>query len=290
MNKVVVRMSAGLANRMFQYTYGVYLSEKGYYVYYDNNYVASKWKFEDISWKAIFPSAEIKEAPQKLVAKLGGRYNAVDKVRRHFLKGFCPIIINKSPLTLVQEDELNTDKYLIGVFHNSIPAQSVQPIIREKFKFAPLEGSENLNFVDKIQNEASVAIHVRKGADYQKADYFMGTCSAEYYRRAVDYIKEQVENPVFYLFTDNPQWVRENLSDIPYILVDWNPVSGWGNHFDMQLMSMCRHNIIANSTYSWWGAFLNSNPDKIVIGPKEWFTNAYYGEESHTLSDEWIAF
>lgn len=78
-------------------------------------------------------------------------------------------------------------------------------------------------------------------------------------------IIDKVAVPKFYVFTDNPDWVRENFKDIEYTLVEGNPASGWGSHFDMQLMSVCKHNIISNSTYSWWSAFLNAHPQKIVV-------------------------
>lgn len=74
---------------------------------------------------------------------------------------------------------------------------------------------------------------------------------------------------VFNVFTDNPEWIKTHMPDFEYTLVDWNPVSGKRSFRDMQLMSCAKHNIIANSTYSWWGAWLNSNPHKIVIAPKK---------------------
>ena len=73
------------------------------------------------------------------------------------------------------------------------------------------------------------------------------------------------------MFCDNKQWVKDNFGWLDYTLVDGNPGVGYGCHFDIQLMSQCRHNIISNSTYSWWGAYLNSHDDKIVILPKVWF-------------------
>ena len=78
-------------------------------------------------------------------------------------------------------------------------------------------------------------------------------------------------NPRFFVFADNKEWVKEYFTGFEYTLVDGNPGDGWGSHFDMQLMSLCKHNIISNSTYSWWGAFLNASSKKVVIIPKVWF-------------------
>ncbi|MDO4975094.1 MAG: alpha-1,2-fucosyltransferase, partial [Alphaproteobacteria bacterium] len=74
-----------------------------------------------------------------------------------------------------------------------------------------------------------------------------------------------------------------------YTLINWNPTNGWGNHFDMQLMSNAKHNIIANSTYSWWGAWLNQNPGKIVIGPLYWFNpKCKLANINHIIPHTWI--
>ena len=84
-------------------------------------------------------------------------------------------------------------------------------------------------------------------------------------------MRQKYDKVKFYVFTDNVDWVKANFSEFEYRLVDRNPGTGWGSHFDMQLMSLCKHNIISNSTYSWWGAFLNRNPNKTVVCPSIWF-------------------
>ncbi len=95
----------------------------------------------------------------------------------------------------------------------------------------------------------------------------------DYYKKAYDYIIGEVSNPEFYLFTDNIHWCKENLPFINANYIDWNPKKGNFNYIDMQLMSMCKNNIIANSTYSWWAAWLNNSPGKCVIAPVKWFNN-----------------
>lgn len=114
----------------------------------------------------------------------------------------------------------------------------------------------------KMQSCESVAIHVRKGKDYAQRIWYQNTCPIEYYQKAIRLISEKVNNPKLYVFTDNPEWVKEHFKDFHYTLVEGNPASGWGSHFDMQLMSVCKHNVISNSTYSWWSAFLNEHNGK----------------------------
>lgn len=136
----------------------------------------------------------------------------------------------------------------------------------------------------------SIAIHLRKGKDYLQSD-LMGKnlCGADYYMRAIDYIRERVDNPMFYVFTDNPVWLKENIPSFDYTLVDWNEVSGKRSFRDMQLMSCAKHNIIGNSTFSWWGAWLNPNPNKIVIAPDKFFnvTSDFFAKQN-IVCETWI--
>ncbi len=290
--KKIVRMSAGLANRMLQYSYALYLKNLGYDVFVDNNYKATTWKMENIDWNKIFPNAVLRQAPKSLIFKYGGGYSFLDKIRRHYLPFTSSVWIGESAVKVPKDGELNKYNYFIGVYQNAQIAESVANEVRELFQFSAfLEDSDNAKLEKKMRSENSVAIHLRKGKDYMKDERFANTCPLEYYQKAVEIIKQKVSNPVFYVFTDNPNWVKENLKGIDYTLVEGNPAIGWGNHYDMQLMSCCKHNIIANSTYSWWGAFLNENPNKIVIDPKYWYNpkiESYRHRENNTACDGWI--
>ena len=292
MSKKVIRMSAGLANRMLQYTYALYLKKKGYDVYVDNNYKATKWKMEDIEWNRIFPNATLRQASSSLIFKYGGSYSTIDKIRRHYLPFLSSVWISENAVSIPTGEDLKKFNYFTGVYQNAGIAEAVENVVKGLFHFSDFEvGSKNAELAMNMRSENSVAIHLRKGKDYMKNEAFANTCPLEYYLKAVDIINDRVKDPVFYVFTDNPDWVKENLKGIDYTLVEGNPAIGWGNHFDMQLMSCCKHNIIANSTYSWWGAFLNDNPDKIVIDPKYWFNpmiENYRKRENNTACNGWI--
>ena len=120
----------------------------------------------------------------------------------------------------------------------------------------------------------AVSLHIRRG-DYVSnpvTNNYHGTCSLAYYKKAVLLLKEKIENPSFFIFSDDLLWARENLdfiNDMTFIDLD----KSIPDHEEMHLMSQCKHNIIANSSFSWWGAWLNENSDKIVIAPKKWFSD-----------------
>lgn len=289
----IVRMSAGLANRMFQYAFSLYLNKQGLSACQDNRYKATTWKMEDIDWARIFPYAPINQATDFEIFRCGGGYNILDKIRRHHLPFLSSVwTFPTVAFDMPSNEEIRTYNYFIGVFVNAAMVDAVDKEVRNRFLFSHFEDSNNITLAKELQSCNSVSIHVRKGNDYLKNKRSNRVCPIEYYKQATAYIRERVENPKFYLFTDNSNWVKENLQEMDFILVDWNPGIGWGNHFDMQLMSLCKHNIIANSTYSWWGAFLNTNPNKIVISPKNWFNpeclemNKF---SSNLLSKAWTA-
>ena len=110
-----------------------------------------------------------------------------------------------------------------------------------------------------------------------------------YYKIAIQEIQVRVKNPKFFVFTDDADWVKDEFSKIlkKYQLVDWN--LGSDSWQDMALMSNCKHNIIANSSFSWWGAWLNKNDKKIVIAPEKWFSSAdeYYNTKD-IIPSNWI--
>lgn len=133
--------------------------------------------------------------------------------------------------------------------------------------------------------KVTVSIHIRRG-DYLSQQFSAGfgnCCPLAYYREAIHYMKTYLDDITFVLFSDDMDWVKMNLPLDNAIYVDHNHgVDSWQ---DMYLMSMCQHNIIANSTFSWWGAWLNDNTDKIVIAPKRWWSSI---ENDDVVPESWI--
>jgi hypothetical protein len=155
--------------------------------------------------------------------------------------------------------------------------------IRQDFAITVPPTAANADMMRRIEGSLSVSVHVRRG-DYVTSDKARGiyaVCGMDYYSRAAQHMLEALgEDPVFYVFSDDPEWARSNL-ELPgeMIVVDINGAET--AYEDLRLMASCRHNIIANSTFSWWGAWLNPSTDKIVVGPKTWYLHP-------SLSNEYI--
>ena len=164
-------------------------------------------------------------------------------------------------------------KFPFLVYEGYWQSESYFSQIRNKiiqlFQFDEKKLSEKSKAISlDISNENSISIHVRRG-DYLQNEELGNICSLQYYQTAINIIKQKIRNPRFYLFTDDRKWVIDNFKFVEYILIDWNlKQESWQ---DMYLMTKCRHNIIANSSFSWWGAWLNQNPNKIIISPQKWF-------------------
>lgn len=286
---VIVNMACGLANRMFQYSYYLYLKKLGYEVFADF-YQTANLEHERVAWTSVFPHAPIRQASAWKVFQTGGGSDLFAKIRRRYFPFTCRVK-TLSAFEVPLPDRAEQSVYMMGVFQNAGMVEVVHKEVGEAFTFSPLTDYRNLTFMQEMQANESVAIHVRKGEDYRSRIYYQGTCPVDYYQKAVKLISEKVKNPRFYVFADNKEWVKENFNDFDYTLVEGNPVAGYGSHFDMQLMSLCRHNIISNSTYSWWGGYLNRHQDKIVVAPDIWFNPASCADYTsrHLLCNGWIA-
>lgn len=188
--------------------------------------------------------------------------------------------------------------YMTGSFISEKHFEDVKDIIREEFSFRAGQAEKDIT-VNKIINDTeSVSIHIRRGEVVQEpqnqATY--NFISDEYYNACIDYIATQVRNPHLFVFSDDMNWVKANFKvPFPIHYVDHNDdsvdyrVDSGSDFQDMRLMSECKHNIITNSSFSWWGAWLNRNPGKIVCAPKE-FVRIWNFDNKDVLPADWIKF
>lgn len=204
----------------------------------------------------------------RLLVKL---FPLVEQNRVFFRKTFNYFRDYSAIVYLPEFEELHGNVILHGHFQNESYFKQYEDIIRKDFTFKQPLKRENLRISQLMKESNSVAIHIRRG-DYITDGNF-ALCSKEYYQEAMDQIKQKIENPIFFVFSQDFDWINENLTfDKQQVhFIDWN--KGKDSYIDMQLMSLCKHNIIANSSFSWWAAWLNNNPVKMVFAPAQWFSN-----------------
>lgn len=299
---IAVNINAGLANQMFHYAFGRGLISKGLDVYFDqSNFKPRKeWSFEAIQLQDAFPNLEMKQMPEGHFRWVCTEYtNARGWAKKHAgtirrisnLIGIEKYIIESSYGYQEGMEKAATRNCIYrGYWQSEKYFKHCEEDVRKQFVFLPFDEPENIELVKKMSTENSVAIHLRKGKDYLTSELMgKGLCGADYYMRAIAFIRSHVSAPVFYIFTDNPEWVKENLPPFTYTLVNWNEVSGKRSFRDMQLMTCAKHIIMGNSTYSWWGAWLNPYPNKIVIAPDKFFNpiNDFFNKQD-IVCEGWI--
>jgi hypothetical protein len=275
---ILVRLRGGLGNQMFQYAAGMALALRHQVALkldlYSYRRAGSTRKFELDKFDLPYVEATDHEIGRmvgwlrlsRLVNKLSFyalRHRVYAQPHFHFDPKFL---------------KLGPDKYLSGYFQSEKYFDSVEPALLRKCFTPKVQPNEsNRRYLEQMQHAEAVSMHVRRGdlASNQKYQTFYGTLSGDYYRRAVDQVKSKVNNPVFFIFSDDLPWCEEHLDFIPdKVFVDGN--SGDNSYWDLYLMSRCKHHIIANSTFSWWGAWLNDNPNKIVIAPEQKYRKRFY--------------
>lgn len=182
---------------------------------------------------------------------------------------------------------VSNDCYLMGYWQSEKYFSIAEDQIRTDFSFkSPLQ-NKNAEIAQKILQGNAVSLHVRRGdyATNPQTTAIHGLCTLDYYRQSIHYVAERVQQPNFFIFSDDIAWTRDNLNishQCQY--VDFN--QGEESYNDMRLMSMCNHHIIANSSFSWWGAWLNPKHDKIVVAPKNWFADQTDARD--LLPQSWI--
>lgn len=293
---IFVRLISGLGNQLFQYTIGRQLSiVRKVPLKLDISFFSDQ-KLRNFKLNHYNITAEIatdREVQSFLkVYKSNGPFTKIyRKVERHLPKKWHTLY--KQTNWWAYEADLlkvSSNVYLDGYWQHHQYFQNIDSAV---FNELTLKESYNLspgyNFSDLQCMESSVSVHVRRG-DYisdPNANNLMGVLPIEYYLSAIDVILQKVSNPCFFVFSDDLNWVRNNLKfpgSVKFVEIE----NGKWDYVELDLMSKCRHNIIANSTFSWWGAFLNRNPDKIVIAPDKWVVPQELNDKVKLQFPSWI--
>ena len=262
---VIIRIQGGLGNQLFQYALYENFRARGIKAKVDlMDYFSGKEK-RPYELKKLGLSPEIMD-PGKLHQYYADNQRISDRVCRHTLgRNKYRKEKNYDYEPWVSDTQ---DGYLSGYWQNEKYFVETAAALRDKIRFRQADAETVLRYRDKMQAGNSVSIHIRLGDYEDTSGLYGGICTVDYYKKAIDYMRGKVDNPVFYVFSDTPGRVKEVLDDCEYELVTGN--QGKQSYLDMYLMSLCRHHIIANSTFGWWGAWLDGREDKIVVTPSRW--------------------
>lgn len=260
----------GLGNQMFQYAFHYELLKQRPDVYADLTSYERFKQHNGLEINELF-NLDIPKASQEEINYILGN-KLIFRFKQKFGLNIDGYIkdneFNKSILRL-------ESAYLAGYWQSEEYFRNSKDSIRQIFNLNELPLSESATeYKQQIKNSNSVSVHIRRG-DYisnKKANKHHVVLEKDYYIRAIKHIQQSVPEPKFFFFSDDPNWVKANFDDIDNkVIVCKN--NGNLAFQDMVLMSLCKHNIIANSSFSWWGAWLNNNSEKIVLAPNYWFVD-----------------
>lgn len=267
---VIMKLQGRLGNQMFQYALAKQLQHLGKKVKIDNSQLKYNNDYNELG---IF-GVDYEEATLEEVAKYGDcNKSLLHKILRHTIGYKKTHYLEKGMEFHPEMFELD-EKYIDGYWQTEKYFKEIESDIRKCYQFPEDDNPLNLEIKEKMSSTNSVALHIRRG-DYLKKEVMQlygNPCNEEYYKKAISYFIQKYENVHFFVFTNDKEWVKENFKAAGEMtFVEWN--SGKNSFRDMELMSCCKHNVIANSSFSWWSAWLNGNKDKEVITPKVWFEN-----------------
>lgn len=297
---VIVQINGGLGNQMFQYATGRSLAKRKATVLKLDLSIFETYRLHQYAlhsfhiWEHIATEdeiARIKGTPyrgrERFVIRLGNRLGfshlllnrlSAGRVLRESSPAFNPEVLGE-----------NGNLYLEGYWQSENYFLDIREILLQEFTVKYPQDEKNRKIMERIRNTDAISLHVRRG-DYvldPKTYNKHGVCTPDYYERCVQYMVNKVKHPHFFIFSDEPDWVKANLHlDHPTTYIDHNGASR--NYEDLRLMSQCSHHIIANSSFSWWGAWLCTGAQKIVLAPKRWFQDLQYADVS-PVPDSWIA-
>lgn len=279
---IIIRMTGGLGNQMFQYALYLKLCSMGREVKFDD---ITEYELDNArpvmlwAFGLTYPRAD-----QEEINKItDGFLNLSHRIRRKLFGrksleyeekncNYDPQVLQRDPA------------YLTGYFQSEKYFMDVKEQVRRAFTFSEgiWKGQDEeirrkmQNFLGQIQGCESVSVHVRRGDYLEKEEIYGGICTVAYYKSAIEYMQRKRKESRFFLFSNDPEWVREWVNanyrgDNRFVIIEGTQEET--GYLDLFLMSRCKNHIIANSSFSWWGAWLDENPRKRVIAPAKWANN-----------------
>jgi len=281
----IIAFSGGLGNQMFQYAFYLAKSKTSSDIAINTYSIYREGVKSGFELKELFgvqppeqTSLSFRIIRKLLIFRERKNYRLICNLFLKFIQLFGIKILKEKGASQFSPLYLNCQSgivYYFGFWQTPLYFQEIEDEIRTIYSFnANKLSAKSKELFPKIHAQESVSIHIRRGdflSDANKSIY-ADICTFAYYSKAIAYISENVENPQFFIFSDDIEWAKKNLSLQNADYIDWN--SGVNSWEDMFLISQCKHNIIANSTFSWWGAWLNKNPEKRVIAPSRFINTS----------------
>lgn len=275
---IIVNITGGLGNQFFQYAFAYSLAKKrqtqlklditAFKTYKLRQYKLDRYFITE----EIATTEEVKQLKYKQEHALTRLYRKLIKIPRPLANTYY-----KEPHFQLDKNTLSQQGsvYFDGYWQSYKYFQDYRESFLDIFTLKENIHTNSKKYLQQILNNKAVSIHIRRGdyASNKKTNSVHGTCSLTYYQNGISYITQKIKDPHFFVFSDDLHWARDNLIiNGPLTFIELN--HGNSDCDEMLLMSHCEHNIIANSSFSWWGAWLNQNPNKIVVAPQHWFRDA----------------
>ena len=271
---VIVRLMGGLGNQMFQYAAARASSLR----------TGARVKL-DLSWfddegSRVTPRREFELEAFDLPIELASEAEIARSLRRRVFRR-QPRILSDPTLRFDPRVLEADDVRLIGYWQSEQYFVDQADTIRRDFAIPASDAA----LESRLGSVESVSVHVRRGdyASDQTTNSLLGVLPLEYYEAAIERIKQLVPQPEFFVFSNDPDWTAEHLRiDAPHTFM-----AHGRSHDDLRLMSVCRHHVLANSSFSWWGAWLREGPDTIVVAPERWFLTPRF-DTRDVIPERWL--
>lgn len=286
---VIVKLMGGLGNQMFQYAFGRHIALKNKRpLKLDLSFYEQEASRQyELGHFAI----DVEIASQEEIDALKERhFSLASCLSRRFLAAKPQFVHQKGMAFDPGYSRTQRDVYLDGYWQSENFFRESAEQIKRDFQFKTEASSPNRQLLSEIAGVTAVSLHIRRGdlVENKSLNKIHGLCTLEYYSKAADLISRQTSQPVFFIFSDDMEWAKNHLKlNHEMRFVDINDQQS--AHEDFRLMSCCKHNILANSSFSWWAAWLNQNYGQITIAPKKWFADAELDKQSSAIApDTWI--
>lgn len=274
---IIIRIYGGLGNQMFQYAMGRAVAFRNNLqlmldISYFENHTLRFYRLSSFNIKADIATKE--EISHFRLRRRQVIAYAVNKTRKMFLPWYKQRIIRQRGFSYDPEIlEVKGSAYLDGYWQSEKYFIDITRIIQNEFTIKNQPDDINTIMLELIDSKNAVSLHIRRGEYVSNPEtrQIHGVINLDYYMSAIDFIYQNNKDAHIFVFSDDIPWARENLkTSLPVDFMDHNAADK--DCEDLRLMSHCKHHIIANSSFSWWGAWLAKNPNKIVIAPKRWFS------------------